>query len=103
MEIRNGGEALKAFLGVSSTHSASEQPIRRQDLDSAQGGLGADQATLSAVGTRFSDASGEDGVRMDKVMAVQRALAAGTYSVASVKVAEKVMEAMGAGGVPPEK
>lgn len=98
MEIRNGGEALKAFLGISSPQSANGQPISRQGSDQTRAAFVGDQATLSAVGTKVSDGTG-DGVRMDRVAAVQAALATGTYRVDPEKVAEKVIDAMRAGGV----
>jgi len=94
MEIRNGGEALKTLLGVSSTLTTNEPRIRHQNADRTRGALSGDQATLSHVGTKVSHAAGEDGLHMDKVTAVQRALAAGTYKVDATKVAEKVMDAM---------
>jgi len=98
MEVRNGAEALKTFLGVSSTLATNEKSVRRPDLDRAQAAFVGDEATLSQVGTKASDASGEDGVRADKVAAAQQALEAGTYRVDSAKVAEKLIESMGAGG-----
>lgn len=98
MEIRNGGEALKTLLGVSSTLASSEQSVRRQDLDRAQAAFAGDEATLSQVGTKVADARGEDGVRTDRVAAVQQALAAGTYRVDAAKVAGKLIDSMLAGG-----
>ncbi len=101
MEIRNGGEALKTFLGVSSTLTTNEQPIRRPDSDRMRNAFSGDQATLSHVGTKVPEATNEDGLHLAKDTAVQRALPAGTYSVDATRVAEKVMEAML--GASPEK
>jgi negative regulator of flagellin synthesis FlgM len=56
--------------------------------------LSADQATLSNAGSEVSQSAGTDGVRMDKVAAVQSALAAGTYSVPASAVASKLVDAM---------
>jgi len=53
---------------------------------------------LSAAATEASQAAAEPDVRMDKVAAVQAALAAGTYDVPAAAVAGKVIDAMLAGG-----
>lgn len=102
MEIRNNAEALKAFLGV-STLSGHGQTTRRPEMERAQAAFGGDEATLSQAGTEFAGAAAREGVRMDKVVAVQQALAAGTYSVPATKVADKVIDAMLASGIGPER
>jgi flagellar biosynthesis anti-sigma factor FlgM len=102
MEIRNNAEALKAFLGV-STLSGNGQTARRPEMERAQTAFGGDEATLSQVGTEFAGAAGQEGVRMDKVVAVQQALAAGTYSIPASKVADKLIDAMLATGSEPER
>jgi flagellar biosynthesis anti-sigma factor FlgM len=102
MEIRNNAEALKTFLGV-STLSGNGQTMRRPEIERAQTAFGGDEATLSQVGTEFAGAAGQEGVRMDKVVAVQQALAAGTYSIPASKVADKVIDAMLASSSGPER
>jgi flagellar biosynthesis anti-sigma factor FlgM len=102
MEIRNNAEALKAFLGV-STLSGNGQAARRTEMERSQAAFAGDEATLSEVGTEFSGAAGQQGVRMEKVVAVQQALAAGTYSVPASKVADKVIDAMFETGSGPER
>jgi anti-sigma28 factor (negative regulator of flagellin synthesis) len=102
MEIRNNAEALKAFLGV-STLSGNGQTTRRPEMERAQAAFGGDEATLSQVGTEFAGAAGQEGVRMEKVVAVQQALAAGTYSVPASEVAGKVIDAMLATGSESER
>jgi anti-sigma28 factor (negative regulator of flagellin synthesis) len=97
MEIRNNAEGLKTLLGVSSTPSAKAQQLRGEHL-SEESALAGDRATVSFAGTEVSQSVAEDGVRTDKVAAVQAALAAGTYSVPSIAVAKKVVDAM-LGGV----
>jgi negative regulator of flagellin synthesis FlgM len=56
--------------------------------------LSGDCATLSSAGSEVSTGSDSDGVRMDKVAAVQAALASGTYSVPASAVASKMVDAM---------
>jgi negative regulator of flagellin synthesis FlgM len=94
MEIRNNAEALKAFLGVSSSSSARESQALNNEEGTAQASLAGDRATLSHAGTEVSQAVSEGGVRMDKVAAIQRALAAGTYQVPAPVVAGKVIDSM---------
>ena len=94
MEIRNNAEALKSFLGVSSSAGAKSPVIKRAEAEELQAIFAGDQATLSQVGTAVSGAAGLDGVRLDKVAAVQQALAAGTYNVSAEKVADKVIDSM---------
>jgi len=99
MEIRNNAEALKAFLGVSSTDSAQAQQIRHIENNIAHAGFAGDQATLSHAGTEVSQSASLEGIRADKVAAIQQALAAGTYTVPTSAVADKVIDSMLAGGL----
>jgi flagellar biosynthesis anti-sigma factor FlgM len=99
MEIRNNAEALKAFLGVSSPGSTQAAQIRNNGSTVAQAAFEGDQATLSHAGTEVSQSAAEGGVRADKVMAIQQALAAGTYSVSASALAGKVIDAMLGGGI----
>src|SRR3569833_2563920 len=103
MEIRNNAEALKSFLGVSSSAAAKSLAIKRAEAEELQAIFAGDQATLSQVGTAVSGAAGLDGVRLDKVAAVQQALAAGTYNVSAAKVADKVIDSMLATNTGPER
>ena len=93
MEVRNNAEALKTLLGVPVT-AATHAPHGRGALAAGQNALAGDQATVSFAGAEVSQSVAEDGVRTDKVVAVQAALAAGTYSVPSIAVAKKVVDAM---------
>ena len=97
MEIRNNAEALKAFLGVSSPASAQTKQVQGANSPAAQAALSGDQATVSQIGAEVSQAA-NDGVRMDKVAAVQQALAAGTFRVSTDAVADRVIDAMMTGG-----
>jgi len=104
MEIRNNFEALKAFLGVSSSESTKSVKAQGPVPSDTQAAFGGDEATLSGIGAAMQSAAGQDGVRPDKVVAVQQALAAGTYRVDASKVANKVIDAMlGPTSVHPER
>jgi flagellar biosynthesis anti-sigma factor FlgM len=95
MEIRNDAEALKAFLGMTSAPAAAARPVRPGQAAGTQHAvLGGDHATFSQAATEVSEAAGQSEVRPEKVVAIQQALAAGTYSVSSDAVAGKVMDAM---------
>ncbi|MGC2639102.1 MAG: flagellar biosynthesis anti-sigma factor FlgM, partial [Acidobacteriaceae bacterium] len=53
-----------------------------------------DEATLSPAASLAAQAAPDSDVRMDKVAAVQQALAAGTYNVPAGAVAGKVIDQM---------
>ncbi|HLY39866.1 MAG TPA: flagellar biosynthesis anti-sigma factor FlgM [Terracidiphilus sp.] len=98
MEIQNGIEGLKTLLGVTQAAATQAQSVR-SGAGSGRGTaaeMGGDHATLSAAATEVSQGSSD--VRMDKVAAVQAALAAGTYEVPAAAVAKKVVDAMLLGG-----
>lgn len=93
MEMRNGLDGLKALLGVSATTTPQSRQMQRSSSPDA-GNLAQDQATVSSAGTEALRATGEADVRMEKVAAVQAALAAGAYSVPASEVASKVIDSM---------
>ena len=97
MDIRNSVDGLKTLLGVPSTAPAKTQPAK-QDGTSSTSGLAGDHATLSSAGAEVAQASTESDVRMEKVAAVQSALAAGNYSVPASAVAGKMIDSMLGGG-----
>lgn len=96
MEIRNSLEGLNSLLGVNSTDAAAGQAKSQSAAGSSA--LGSDHATLSSAASEMAQAAGDDGVRMEKVTAVQAALAAGTYSVPASAIASKVVDSMLGGG-----
>lgn len=99
MEIQNSLDGLKTLLGVSSVGSSSPPPVRSEsNASGAAPGITGDHTTLSAAATEVSISSSSPDVRMDKVTAVQSALAAGTYDVPASAVAGKIVDAMLAGG-----
>jgi flagellar biosynthesis anti-sigma factor FlgM len=102
MEIRNNAETLKTLLGVSSSESAKGVKVQGAESNEVRPALAGDEAKLSGIGSAMQSVSEQDGVRFDKVEAIQRALAAGTYNVKASKVADKVIDAM-LGAVVPSK
>jgi negative regulator of flagellin synthesis FlgM len=95
MDVHNNLDGLRSLLGVQSPSTASAST--RSGVQAGAAGaneLTGDQATLSSAGSEVSLESASDGVRMDKVAAVQAALAAGTYNVPASSVAAKMVDAM---------
>jgi len=93
MEIRNNSEALKTFLGVSGLDSVATHPKQRTESVSTQDMAG-DRATFSRAASEASHSAADAEVRTERVMEIQKALAAGTYSIPASKVADKVIDAM---------
>jgi flagellar biosynthesis anti-sigma factor FlgM len=54
----------------------------------------ADVATLTSAGSAAAQSAPDSDVRMDKVSAIQQALAAGTYNVPASAVADKMIDRM---------
>ena len=99
MEIRNSAEALKAFLGVTPSVTGQVQPIRNGETAGSQAAFAGDRATLSRAATEVSQTAAGPEVRMERVAAIRQALAAGTYRIPASEVADKVIDAMSAGGL----
>ena len=93
MEVRNSLDGLRNLLGVSQTSSAQAQSKNNAGLASNAAWEG-DRATLSGAANEMALSASGDGVRADKVAAVQAALAAGTYNVSDTAVASKLVDAM---------
>jgi negative regulator of flagellin synthesis FlgM len=96
MDISSSLDGLRSLLGVNSAAPAAT-PARNATA-AASGGIGSDLATLSSAGNEVSQTAAGDGVRLDKVAAIQAALASGTYAVPASAVASKVVDAMLAAG-----
>ena len=94
MDIRNSLDGLKSLLGVNPTAPSAPQNKNAAATGAAGSTLLSDRATLSSAGSEVSQAVSDEGVRTDKVAAVQAALAAGTYSVPASAVASKLVDAM---------
>ncbi|MGO8758876.1 MAG: flagellar biosynthesis anti-sigma factor FlgM [Terracidiphilus sp.] len=97
MEISNSLDGLRALLGVNPADPAGQQS-KSSGTPAAGSALEADRATVSDAASEVSQAASGEGVRTEKVEAIQAALAAGTYSVPASAVASKLVDAMLAGG-----
>jgi flagellar biosynthesis anti-sigma factor FlgM len=93
MDIRSSYEGLKSILGV-TTPSAPSVPQGKNTVANPSTLWGSDQATLSSAGSAINSVSADSGVRMDKISAIQSALAAGTYQVSASAVASRVVDSM---------
>ena len=97
MNISNSLEGLRSLFGVNPAAPSSPQGNSNASAAPA-GALESDSATLSSAASEVSQAVSGEGVRTEKVAAVQAALAAGTYNVPASAVASKLVDAMMAGG-----
>ncbi len=96
MDIRSSMDGLRSLLGVNPAEPPAAQPKGPAAANS--GGLGSDRATLSSAASEVLETAAQDGVRMDKVAAIQAALVTGTYDVPASAVASKLVDAMLSGG-----
>lgn len=92
MNVNNNLQGLQQLL--SSQEVAKEESAKRGSGAAAGTQRLADEATLSSAASLAAQTAPDADVRMQKVAAVQQALAAGTYSVPSTEVAGKMMDAM---------
>jgi negative regulator of flagellin synthesis FlgM len=93
MDIRSSLEGLKSLLGTPAPAPATT-PQSKSGATAGGSALSSDQATFSSAGSEVSQTAGGTEVRMDKVAAIQAALAAGTYNVSAADVATKVVDSM---------
>ncbi|HTV16509.1 MAG TPA: flagellar biosynthesis anti-sigma factor FlgM [Acidobacteriaceae bacterium] len=92
MNVNNDVQGLQQLFPtqeIGKTEAAAPQRSGTETSSSA-----VDQATLSPAASMAAEAAQDSGVRMDKVTAVQQAIAAGTYSVPSSDVAGKIIDQM---------
>ncbi len=93
MDMSGSLEGLRSLLGVNVT-APTATPARSGTPAADANGAYSDLATLSSAGSQVSAVASGDGVRMDKVTAIQAALAAGAYNVSASAVASKVIDSM---------
>jgi hypothetical protein len=72
MEIRSGLEGLRSLLGVDQAAPAAAE---RKSQAAPASGPGGDRATVSSAASELAQASVDEGVRTEKVVAIQAALA----------------------------
>jgi len=92
MDIRSSLDGLKSILGVAPAPVSVPQTKSATTTSSTL--WNSDQATLSSAGSAVSLSSADSGVRMDKISAIQSALAAGTYQVSASALASSVVDSM---------
>ena len=92
----DGINSLHKMLGALQTNDAASVNTAKANNAAASvaSGSSADSAKLSAAGGLASQATDTSDVRMDRVSALQQAIAGGTYSVSASDVADKMVESM---------
>jgi negative regulator of flagellin synthesis FlgM len=90
MNVHNNLQGLQQLFA--SQEVAGNSSGRTASPESGSGS--ADEATLSSAASAAAQAAPDSDVRMEKVAQVQKALAEGTYSVASSDVANRMIETM---------
>ena len=98
MDIGSSLDGLRSLFGVNPGAPSVQQGKSNPSTAAAGSALESDHATLSSAASEVAQAASGEGVRAEKVAAIQSALAAGTYSVPASAVASKLVDAMMAGG-----
>jgi negative regulator of flagellin synthesis FlgM len=91
MNVNNSLQGMQQLFSSREVAATSGKTAR---AETEPGKAGADQATLSAAASVAASSSPDSDVRMEKVAAVQAALASGTYNVPSSAVAGKMIDQM---------
>lgn len=94
MSFTNGIGTLQQTVGTAATEAA--KPVAGGAKTNATQTVSeqADHAELSATGSLMSKGLGGSDVRMEKVQALQQAIASGSYQVSSGEVAGKLIDSM---------
>lgn len=90
MDVNNNLAGLSNLLGISQADTLSLNRNRTGQTGSQDTG---DRATLSTA-SQVASSADDSSVRMDKVTAIQSALAAGTYNIPASAVASKLVDSM---------
>ncbi len=81
-----------------AAHAAATKPVANDEAKRSDAAPAlsqrSDHAEVSAAGSLISKALDGSDVRMDKVQALQQAIASGSYQVSSSDVADKMMDSM---------
>jgi negative regulator of flagellin synthesis FlgM len=91
MHVNNNLQGLQELF---SSQAVPQAGGKAGTSETRTGQAGGDEATLSSAASLAASAAPDSDVRMDKVAAVQAALASGTYNVPSTEVAGKMIEQM---------
>ena len=94
MNVNDGLHGLPEQLGVSETSPVQATQRQQQASYSASTGSTQDRTEVSTAASLAHQAMAVPDVRMDKVAAVQQALANGTYQVSAGDVADKLVQQM---------
>jgi len=91
MNVNNNLQGLQQLF---SSQEVAPANSRSGGSREATARTGTDRATLSSAGSVASASAPDSDVRMDKVTAVQEALAAGTYNVPASQVADRMIDCL---------
>jgi negative regulator of flagellin synthesis FlgM len=92
MNVNNDIQGLQQLFPTQEITKTGAAAPQRSGGSTVSGS--ADQATLSPAASMAAEAAQDSGVRMDKVTAVQQALADGSYSIPSSAVAGRMIDHM---------
>jgi negative regulator of flagellin synthesis FlgM len=91
MNVSNNLQALQELF---SSPEVTEAAGKTSAQGAQRAEAGTDQATLSTAASMAAAAAPDSDVRMDKVAAIQQALASGSYNVPASAVAGKMIDQM---------
>ena len=97
MTYSNGIGGLERTLNpiAAATNTQRSTPARPAENDPATGAkLQSDDAHVSSAGELITQTLGASDVRADKVEALQKAIANGSYNVSSTDVADKMIQSL---------
>jgi negative regulator of flagellin synthesis FlgM len=94
MNVNDGLHGLPDALGISKASPVSATQPQQQAAFSAAANPIQDHTEVSTAASLAHQAMSVPDVRMDKVAAVQQALANGTYQVSAGDVADKLLRQM---------
>jgi negative regulator of flagellin synthesis FlgM len=92
MNVNDGLHGLPEALGVSQTSPVSPVQPQQKATTATGGNQVQDRTEVSTAASLAHKAMSLSDVRMDKVAAVQQALANGTYQVSPEDVADKLVK-----------
>ncbi len=92
MNVNNDLQGLQPLFPSPEVEKAQSGKSGSAGAPAAAGA--ADEATLSTAASAAAQVAPDSDVRMDKVAAIQQALAAGTYNVPALAVADKMISQM---------